>query len=106
MQLDTHRRPGYSRTARRRRDMLEKRWRGQEETEGGCMRRSIVRILVSHAGNLPRPGDLNRLLAAGESARVALTKRLPSAVAEVVERQIAGGVDIVNDGEYVKAGSY
>jgi 5-methyltetrahydropteroyltriglutamate--homocysteine methyltransferase len=70
------------------------------------MRRSIDRILVSHAGNLPRPDDLNQLLAAGESERVALSKRLPSAVAEVVERQIACGVDIVNDGEYVKAGSY
>ena len=70
------------------------------------MRRSIDRIFVSHAGNLPRPDDLNQLLAAGESKRVALNKRLPSAVAEVVERQIACGVDVVNDGEYVKAGSY
>jgi 5-methyltetrahydropteroyltriglutamate--homocysteine methyltransferase len=70
------------------------------------MRRSLDRILVSHAGNLSRPDDLNRLLAAGESERVALNRRLSSAVAEVVERQIACGVDIVNDGEYVKAGSY
>lgn len=70
------------------------------------MRRSMDRILVSHAGNLPRPDDLNQLLAAGESARSALNQRLPSAVAEVVERQIACGVDTVNDGEYVKAGSY
>ena len=70
------------------------------------MRRSIDRILVSHAGNLPRPDDLNRLLIAGESERVALSERLPRAVAEVVERQIACGVDVVNDGEYVKAGSY
>src|SRR5262249_11536055 len=70
------------------------------------MRRSIDRILISHTGNLPRPDDLNQLLAASESERVAISKRLPSAVAEVVERQIAVGVDIVNDGEYVKAGSY
>ena len=70
------------------------------------MRRSIDRILVSHAGNLPRPDDLNHLLATGERARAALNTRLPSAVVEVVERQIACGVDIVNDGEYVKAGSY
>ena len=70
------------------------------------MRRSIDRILVSHAGNLPRPDDLNRLLVDGESERVALSKRLPRAVAEVVERQIDCGVDVVNDGEYVKAGSY
>jgi 5-methyltetrahydropteroyltriglutamate--homocysteine methyltransferase len=30
-------------------------------------------------------------------------QRLPSAVREVVDRQIACGVDVVNDGEYVKA---
>jgi 5-methyltetrahydropteroyltriglutamate--homocysteine methyltransferase len=70
------------------------------------MRRSIDRILVSHAGNLPRPDDLDALLAAAARAPVALSLRLRSAVAEVVERQIACGVDIVNDGEYVKAGSY
>src|SRR4030095_1513828 len=70
------------------------------------MRRSIDRILVSHAGNLPRPDDLNQLLAAGERERAALSQRLPSAVVEIVERQIACGVDVVNDGEYVKAGSY
>ena len=60
------------------------------------MRRSIDRILVSHAGNLPRPDDLNRLFAAGESERVALSERLPRAVAEVVERQITCGVEVVN----------
>jgi len=70
------------------------------------MRRSIDRILVSHAGNLPRPDDLNQLLAVGERERMALSQRLPSAVAEVVERQIARGVDVANGGEYVKAGSY
>jgi 5-methyltetrahydropteroyltriglutamate--homocysteine methyltransferase len=70
------------------------------------MRHSSDRILVSHAGNLPRPDDLNRLLTAGADQHAALNQRLPSAVAEVVERQIACGVDIVNDGEYVKAGSY
>src|SRR5262245_62055961 len=70
------------------------------------MRHSIDRILVSHAGNLLRQDDLNQLLAAGESEGVALSKRLPRAVAEVVKRQIACGVDVVNDGEYVKAGSY
>ena len=52
------------------------------------MRRSIDRILVSHAGNLPRPDDLNSLLGAGESERLALNRRLPSAVTEVVERQM------------------
>jgi 5-methyltetrahydropteroyltriglutamate--homocysteine methyltransferase len=68
------------------------------------MRHNTDRILVSHAGNLPRPDDLNAILAKRD--KDALAQRLPSAVKEIVDRQIDCGVDIVNDGEYVKAGSY
>ena len=68
------------------------------------MRHSTDRILVSHAGNLPRPDDVNALLA--KQGRRRVLERLPSAVKEIVDRQIELGVDIVNDGEYVKAGSY
>jgi 5-methyltetrahydropteroyltriglutamate--homocysteine methyltransferase len=70
------------------------------------MRLSTERILVSHAGNLPRPKDLDELLADPVANRSAIDARLPSAVEEVVGRQIDCGVDVVNDGEYVKAGSY
>lgn len=70
------------------------------------MRTSTERILVSHAGNLPRPQDLNGLLADPAANRQAIDDRLPSAVAEVVNRQLECAVDVVNDGEYVKAGSY
>ena len=70
------------------------------------MRHNTDRILVSHAGNLPRPEDMNAMLAAGQGKSQAFKDRLPSAVAEIVDRQIECGVDIVNDGEYVKAGSY
>jgi len=70
------------------------------------LRHNTERILVSHAGNLPRPDDLDELLAGGESKRHAFRDRLPSAVAEIVDRQIDCGIDIVNDGEYIKAGSY
>jgi len=70
------------------------------------LQHNTERILVSHAGNLPRPDDLNELLAGGESSRQAFKDRLPSAVTEVVDRQIACGINIVNDGEYIKAGSY
>ncbi|MBO0714620.1 MAG: hypothetical protein J2P59_07675, partial [Acidimicrobiales bacterium] len=70
------------------------------------MRASTERILVSHAGNLPRPKDLDELLADPVANRAAIDARLPSAVEEVVGRQIDCGVDVVNDGEYVKAGSY
>src|SRR6266568_3307679 len=65
------------------------------------MRHSNERILVSHAGNLPRPDDVNRLVADRDAAGFA--RRLPSAVQEVVDKQIDCGVDVVNDGEYVKA---
>ena len=65
------------------------------------MKRSSDRILVSHTGNLPRPADLDELDDAGAFAR-----RLPSAVAEVVEHQVAVGLDQVNDGEYVKRSGF
>jgi 5-methyltetrahydropteroyltriglutamate--homocysteine methyltransferase len=68
------------------------------------MRHNTDRIRVSHAGNLPRPDDLNAILAKRDTE--GLKQRLPSAVKEIVDRQIECGVDIVNDGEYVKAGSY
>ena len=74
------------------------------------MRRSTDRILVSHAGNLPRPPALDRLIDGGRTreaaARAEYHAQLPAAVVEIVDRQIAVGVDIVNDGEYAKAGSY
>ncbi|HET7883046.1 MAG TPA: cobalamin-independent methionine synthase II family protein [Acetobacteraceae bacterium] len=72
------------------------------------MRRSEHHILVSHAGNLPRPVYLDDLI--GGDRRHSLgtdyTSRLPQAVGEIVQRQIELGVDVVNDGEYAKAGSY
>lgn len=70
------------------------------------MRRSTDRILVSHAGALPRPDDLQRLFDAGPAEEDAFRSRLPSAVAEVVERQIAAGVDVVTDGEIAKRGIF
>ena len=74
------------------------------------MRSSKNRILVSHAGNLPRPVELNSLIDDGKAAGRAFSdeyqKRLPEAVNGIVDRQIELGVDVVNDGEYAKAGSY
>src|SRR6266567_8521267 len=66
------------------------------------MRRSTARILVSHAGTVPRPNDLQELFAAGDSRREAFLERLPSAANEVVRRQAEIGIDIVNDGELSK----
>src|SRR5437868_5721695 len=70
------------------------------------MKRSTDHILVSHAGNLPRPDDLQELLAAGPSGEQAFNKRLPAAVAEVVRRQADIGIDVLNDGELSKVGGF
>jgi 5-methyltetrahydropteroyltriglutamate--homocysteine methyltransferase len=70
------------------------------------MRRSTERILVSHAGVLPRPGGLQRLFDAGPPEQAAFDAALPGAVADIVARQVAAGVDIVNDGEISKRGLF
>jgi len=64
------------------------------------MRRSSDRILVSHAGTLPRPERLAALLHDGRMPE--FEAALPAAVAEVVRRQADMGIDIVNDGELSK----
>ncbi|MGE5269013.1 MAG: cobalamin-independent methionine synthase II family protein [Thiohalocapsa sp.] len=67
---------------------------------------STDRILVTHAGSLPRPADLRAMVAAKTAGQphdpATIAARLPSAVAEVVRRQAACGIDIVNDGELSK----
>ena len=70
------------------------------------MQYSTERILVTHAGSLPRPADLRELIVAKASGQpydqAAIDARLPSAVAEVVRQQAECGIDIVNDGELSK----
>jgi len=70
------------------------------------MKRSTDRILVTHVGSLARPPDLMEMLIArneGKSYdRSALAGRTREAVAEIVQKQIDCGVDIVNDGEMSK----
>ena len=74
------------------------------------LRRNTDHILVSHAGNLPRPKYLDELIEGGLSLEASTgpeyRHRLPRAVKEIVDQQITLGVDIVNDGDYSKAGSY
>ncbi len=71
------------------------------------MKRSTERILVTHVGSLARPADLMEMLVARNEGKSydhdALAKRTRSAVAEVVQKQIECGVDIVNDGELGKS---
>jgi 5-methyltetrahydropteroyltriglutamate--homocysteine methyltransferase len=71
-----------------------------------AMLRSTDRFLTTHTGSLPRPDDLVRMMFAKEEGvpvdADALAARIRSAVSEVVSRQLAAGVDIVNDGEMSK----
>jgi 5-methyltetrahydropteroyltriglutamate--homocysteine methyltransferase len=64
---------------------------------------SETRILTSHAGSLPRPAALTALYAGrarGETVDPAEIATLgASAVGRVLARQIAAGLDIVNNGE-------
>jgi len=70
------------------------------------MRRSTERFLTTHVGSLPRPDDLIRTMFAKQEGvpidPVALEARTRAAVAEVVEKQAAAGVDVVSDGEMSK----
>src|SRR5262245_56284506 len=68
--------------------------------------RSTDRFLTTHTGSLPRPADLIQMMFAKEEGvpvdPSALDARIRSAVAEVVQKQVQAGVDIVNDGEMSK----
>src|SRR5271156_395506 len=69
------------------------------------MKHSTDRILITHAGSLPRPADLLELVQAGgvkafdPSGNAA---RLRQAVGDIVRRQSELGIDVVDDGEYGK----
>ena len=69
------------------------------------MSRPLSRILTTHVGSLPRPEALDDALAA-PSARAEdadFANLLAQKVADVVARQAALGIDIVNDGEFGKS---
>jgi 5-methyltetrahydropteroyltriglutamate--homocysteine methyltransferase len=72
------------------------------------MKRSTDRILTTHGGSLPRPDDLVQMMfdkIDGKSVdEPKLAKRVADAVAEIVDRQLKAGVDIVSDGEMSKPG--
>ena len=69
---------------------------------------SADRVLVTHAGSLPRPDDVIEAIWARMDGQPideeAFGKRLDEAVPEIVEQQRAQGVDIVSDGELSKPG--
>jgi 5-methyltetrahydropteroyltriglutamate--homocysteine methyltransferase len=72
------------------------------------MKRSADRILTTHTGSLPRPWDLVTMLEALDAGTPPEAEpfdaRVRQAVADTVRKQVAAGVDIVNDGEQGKVG--
>src|SRR5689334_15093794 len=71
-------------------------WKGQ------AMRCSGERILTTHTGSLPRPAKVVAALLAqqkGQGDAAALNAAVDEAVADVIARQKAAGVDVINDGE-------
>jgi 5-methyltetrahydropteroyltriglutamate--homocysteine methyltransferase len=67
------------------------------------MKRSTSRILTTHTGSLPRSPELQELLRQREERRsldqAAFAEGVRTAVADVVQQQIAIGLDAINDGE-------
>ena len=65
-------------------------------------------VRTTHVGSLPRPADLSALLHAKEHGRVFdendFAAAADRAVAEAVARQLAVGIDVVNDGEMARTG--
>jgi 5-methyltetrahydropteroyltriglutamate--homocysteine methyltransferase len=66
------------------------------------------RILTTHCGSLPRPPQLSDLLLRQEAGErideQALQHESATAVADVLDRQIKAGLDIVSDGEQPRVG--
>src|SRR5215468_7872919 len=91
---------------------LEQGSRERERHRGGWMRSSNNKILTTHAGSLSRPPNLialSRARAVGENEdKAAYATCLTGAVADVVRKQRALGIDVPDDGEFGKpvAGSY
>jgi len=71
------------------------------------MKYNTDRILTTHAGALPQPPDLKEMHSAQVAGKPidqgAFAKRVTLAVADIVKKQIACGLDIINDGEVGKS---
>lgn len=69
---------------------------------------SSDRILVSHVGSLPRAETLTDLLIRQEAGEVIdtaeLARQVETATAHVIDKQVAAGVDVGNDGEQSRVG--
>ena len=67
------------------------------------MQRSTSHILTTHTGSLPRSRDLQELLRLREERQsleqATFTDSVRAAVTDIVQQQIAIGLDVINDGE-------
>lgn len=72
------------------------------------MQKSDARILTTHVGSLPRNPTLSDLLIRQEQGetidQAELDRQAEAAVRHVVEKQLAAGVDVGNDGEQPRIG--
>jgi 5-methyltetrahydropteroyltriglutamate--homocysteine methyltransferase len=72
------------------------------------MKRSEHRILTTHVGSLPRPPALRDLLVGQDRGEAidgaALAREAEAAVRHVVDKQLAAGIDVGNDGEQPRVG--
>ncbi len=72
------------------------------------MKQSDSRILTTHVGSLPRARELSDLLIAEEDRQQVDKARLETLAAEgvsnVVSKQVAAGLDVINDGEQPRVG--
>ncbi len=70
------------------------------------MKRSTERILVTHAGSLPRPEDwLAMMIERGKGQKIdasGYAARNRHAVADIVKKQLDLGIDVIDDGEQGK----
>ena len=70
------------------------------------MKSSTDRILTTHTGSLPRPGDLVAMLNAKELGepydRTAFATLVKRAIDKIVRQQVQTGIDIIGDGEHSK----
>ncbi len=67
------------------------------------MKKSEGRIFTTHTGSLPRPDGLVELLASvarGESVdQSALDRLADQSTLDVIRKQAAAGIDVINSGE-------
>jgi 5-methyltetrahydropteroyltriglutamate--homocysteine methyltransferase len=72
------------------------------------MKLSTDRILTTHVGSLPRPKTVADLLVKKDQGQpydhAELDRDVRQAVADIVARQVATGIDVVSDGETSKIG--